>query len=140
MIVHSVTFRRNSHRISKKLQLLCKCIGFMIFYLIQELLQANLDEPVIIEIFKLIEQGVLEFSDIDDILRKTITRLSARQGVQFFRVLGQMDLSHVARKAPYLCSQIKVFTYVDNFLCKLQPTQKVYYIKSFILYLTFIKS
>ena len=76
------------------------------------MIQANLDSAVIYEILKLVERRVLEFTDIDDILRKAITRLSERQGVQFFKVLGLMDLNHVARKAPYICARIKIFKYV----------------------------
>ncbi|XP_052785533.1 heterogeneous nuclear ribonucleoprotein R-like isoform X2 [Mya arenaria] len=76
-----------------------------------ELLQANLDAEVIFEMFKLIERGMFAYTDIDEIVRKTICRLTKKQGVQFFKVLGTKDLSYIARKGPYLCSQIKIFNY-----------------------------
>ena len=64
---------------------------------------------MIFEIFKLVEQGFIELEDIDETVRKALTRFTRKQGVQFFKVLANKDLSHIARKAPYICSQTKIF-------------------------------
>ena len=56
------------------------------FNLLQELLQANLDEEVIFELLKLVERGAVAYDDIDDITRKAICKLTKKQGVQFFKV------------------------------------------------------
>ncbi|XP_045184825.2 heterogeneous nuclear ribonucleoprotein Q-like [Mercenaria mercenaria] len=77
----------------------------------QEFLQDNLEEAVIFEIFKLVERGFLELEDIDETVRKALTRFTKKQGVQFFKVLANKDLSHIARKAPYICAQTKIFGY-----------------------------
>ncbi|KAH3746670.1 hypothetical protein DPMN_181080 [Dreissena polymorpha] len=76
-----------------------------------QLIQANLEADVIFEMFKLIERGMFTFEDVDEIVRVTITRFTRKQGIQFFKVLGAKDFTHIMRKSHYIVSQMKLFKY-----------------------------